>query len=350
MKITFDNNNTINNVDRGMTTTYRSTHTEKMSQMGAYTLDISGTVMDNNAYKGHGKTTEDVMQIAGQTDIAMQRDYITVMSNSMSTDDFKKMTQDGYHVGDMEAEEVVTILDNIKAELAKSGVQIEGYTDQIDMEALENIVGSEAFARELYMQFAKQDIPVTEENARNAKEAYDKAKELQEMTEGSMKYMVENHMKPTIDNLYRADYSSTADGDRQGRGYYADASGYYAKKAEEFNWQQLLPQMEKIIEEAGLDVEEDTLNDAKWLIEKGLPLTPEALVDLHRLENLKLPQDEKQILSAVAASIADGKSAGEANLSDSRSNLEKAADYVERFARIKDETVDKAAAEERTLT
>lgn len=350
MKITFDNNNTVNNVDRGMTTTYRSTHTEKMSRMGAYTLDISGTVMDNNAYKGQGKTAEDVMQIAVQTDIAVQRDYITVMSNSMSTDDFKKMTQDGYHVGDMEAEEVVTILDNIKAELAKSGIQIEGYTDQIDMEALENIVGSEVFARELCMQFAKQDIPVTEENARNAKEAYDKAKELQDMTEGSMKYMVENHMKPTIDNLYRADYSSTADGNRQGRGYYADASGYYAKKAEEFNWQQLLPQMEKIIEEAGLEVEEDTLNDAKWLIEKGLPLTPEALIDLHRLENLKLPQDEKQILSAVASAIADGKSAGEANLSDSRSNLEKAADYVERFAHIADETVDKAVAEEKVLT
>lgn len=350
MRITFDSNNTVNNVDRELTTTYRSTHTEKMSQMGAYTLDISGTVMDNKAYKGQGKTAEDVMQVAGQTDIAVQRDYITVMSNTMSTDDFKKMTQDGYHAGDMEAEEVVTILDTIKAELAKSGVQIDGYTDQIDMETLENIVGSEAFARELCMQFAKQDVPVTEDNARSAKEAYDKARELQEMTEGSMKYMVENHMEPTIDNLYLADYSSTADGNMQGRGYYADDSGYYAKKAEEFNWQHLLPQMEKIIEEAGLDVEEDTLNDAKWLIEKGIPLTSEALMDLHRLENLKLPQDEKQILSAVAAAIADGKNAGEADLADSRSNLEKAAEYVERFARITEKTADKADAEEKILT
>lgn len=350
MKITFDNNNTINNVERGMTTTYRSTHTEEVSQMSAYTLDISGTVMDNNAYKGQGKTAEDVMQTAEQADIAMQRDYITVMSNTMSTDDFKKLEEDGYHAGDMEAKEVVTILDTIKVELAKSGVQIDGYTDQIDMEELESIVGSEAFARELCMQFAKQDIPVTEENAKNAKEAYDKAKELQDMTEGSMKYMVENHMKPTIDNLYLADHSSTADGNRQGRGYYADTSGYYAKKAEEFNWQQLLPQMEKIIEEAGLDVEEDTLNDAKWIIEKGLPLTPEALADLHNLKTVELPQADKEILSAIASAIADGKSAGEANLADGRSNLEKAADYVERFSNITDETVDKAAAEEKPMT
>ncbi len=350
MKITFDNNNTVNNVDRGMTTTYRSTHAEKTNRMGAYTLDISGMVMDNNAYKGQGKTAEHVMQIAGQSEIAVQREFITVMSNVMSTDDYKKMTKEGYQAGDMSAGEVVTILDNIKAELAKSGIQIEGYTDKIDMEALESIVGSKVFARALCTQFAKQDIPVTEENARNAKQAYDKAKELKDMTEGCMKYMVENHMQPTIDNLYRADYSSTADGNRQGRGYYADTSGYYAKKAEELNWQQLLPQMEKIIEEAGLKVEEDTLNDAKWLIEKGLPLTPEALADLYRLKTLELPQDEEQILSAVAAAIADGKSAGEANLADGRSNLEKAVDYMERFARITDETVDKAAAEEKPLT
>lgn len=350
MKITFDNNNTVNNVDRGMTTTYRGAHTQKAGQVGAYALDISGTVMDNKAYKGQGKTAEDVMQAAGQTDIAVQRDYITVMSNSMSTEDFKQMTKDGYCIGDMETEEVVTILDHIKAELAKSGVQIEGYTDEIDMETLENIVGSEAFAKELCRQFARQDIPVTQENAKDVKEAYDKAEELKDMTEGSMKYMVENHMEPTIDNLYRADYSSTADGNRQGRGYYADASGYYAKKAEEFNWQQLLPQMEKIIEEAGLEVNEETLENAKWLIEKGIPLTSEAVADLNRLDALKLPPDEEKILSAIAAAIADGKSAGTANLADGRSNLEKAAQYVERFAQIKDETADRAASQGKVLT
>ena len=49
MKITFDNNNTNQNVDKVMTTTYRDTQTEKTNQTGGYALDISGTVMDNNA-------------------------------------------------------------------------------------------------------------------------------------------------------------------------------------------------------------------------------------------------------------------------------------------------------------
>ena len=306
--------------------------------------------MDNTAYKGQGKTAEEVMQDAGQTDVAVQRDYMTVMSNTMSEEDYSRMMEDGCQVGDLDIEEVVTIVDKIKAELIKGGTQVVGYTDQIDADTLREITGSEAFARELSRQFEKHDIPLTEENVRNAKKAYDKATELRELTDGAAKYMVENQMEPTIDNLYRAGYSSTADGSRQGRGYYADSAGYYARKAEDFNWQQLRPQMEQVLEEAGLEVNDKTMEDARWLIEKGIPLTPESVAAFYRLDTLTLPQDEKQILSAVASAIADGRGAGAANLADGRSNLEKAAEYIERFDKIPDEAVDQTVAAGKEVT
>lgn len=351
MKITFDNTTTNQNVDRAAaTTTYRDTHAERTNKTGAFALDISGTVMDNTAYKGHGKTTEDVMQEAGQIDVATQRDYMTVMSNTMSEEDFNRMAQDGYQIGDMDVEEVVTIVDRIKAELMKSGTQVVGYTDQIDAETLKEITGSEVFARQLQEQFAKHDIPLTKENAKDAKEAYEKASKLQDITEGAAKYMVENHMEPTIDNLYLAGYSSTADGDRQGRGYYADSVGYYAKKAEVYDWSKLRPQMERVVQEAGLEVNEETMEDARWLVEKGIPLTPEAMSDLYNLDTLSIPMEDEQIISAIASAIADGRRAGEANLSDSRSSMEKAAEYVERFAQITGEAVDQTVAEGKDLT
>ena len=350
MKITFDNNNANQSVDRVMTTTYRDTRTDKAERTGGYALDISGTVMDNTAYKGHGKTAEEVMLDAGQIDVAVQSDYMTVMSNSMSAEDFDRMRKEGWQPGDMKIEEAVTIVDTIKAELLKGGTQIDGYTDEIDEQTLEKITGSKAFAKELSEQFKKHDIPVTEENVREAKKAYDKAAELDDLTEGAVKYMVENQMAPTIDNLYLADYSSTDNSDRQGKGYYSDGvRGYYSKKAEEYNWQQLQPQMEKVLKEAGLDVNEETLEEAKWLIEKGVPLTTEAVENLHTLNTLSLPQDEKQLLSSIASAIADGKSAGKANLADDRSNMEKAAEYVEKFAQITDEAVDKTVAEGKEL-
>ena len=350
MKITFDNNNTNQNVDKVTTTTYRDTRTEKTGKTGAYALDISGTVMDNTAYKGQGKTAEDVMQEAGQIDIATQRDYMTVMSNTMSEEDFSRMVEDGYQVGDMDIEEVVTIVDKIKAELIKGGTQVAGYTDQIDAGTLREITGSEAFAQELSRQFAEHDIPLTEENVRDVMKAYAKASTLEEVTEGAAKYMVENHMEPTIDNLYRAGYSASGDGSRQGRGYYTDGAGYYARKAEEYDWNSLRPQIEKVITQAGLEVNEETLADARWLVEKGVPLTAEAVSELYMLNQLAFPQDGRQVLAAIVSAVADGKEAGAANLTDGRSSMEKAAGYVERFARITDAAVDQVAAEGQELT
>ena len=348
MKITFDHNTTNQHVDRA-TTAYRNTQTHRTERTGNYALDISGTVMDNNAYSGHGKTTEEVMQDAGLIDVATQRDYMTVMSNTMSEEDFGRLQKDGYHPGDMDVEEVVTIVDKIKAELLKGGTQVVGYTDDLDAETLKQITGDEGFARELYKQFKAHDIPFTQENVANAKLAYDRAMELQTPEDGTVKYMVENCMEPTVDELYLAGYSSTSDS-RQSHGYYAvDSGGYYAKKAEEYNWDQLQPQMAKVLEEAGLEVTDENLEEAKWLVKSGIPLTAESLSRLHEIHQVEMPQDMEKILAAVAAAIADGKGAGNANLADGRSNLEKAADYMEAFEQISDEAVDRTAAEGKEL-
>ena len=110
MKITFDHSHIDQNVDRAATA-YRNTQTPRTEGTGNYALDISGKVMDNNAYGGHGKTAEEVMQDAGLIDLATQRDYMTVMSNTMSDEDFQRLKEEGYHPGDMDIEEVVTIVD-----------------------------------------------------------------------------------------------------------------------------------------------------------------------------------------------------------------------------------------------
>lgn len=357
MKITFDHNTAGQNVDRAATS-YRDTQTTGVksggvysTRAGDYALDISGKVTDNNAYGGHGKTAEEVMQDAAAIDVATQTDFMTVMSNTMSGEDFSRLQQEGYHPGDMEIEEVVTIVDEIKAALVKGGTQVTGYTDDLDAETLAQITGSEAFAQELTRQFAAHDIPLTEENARAAKEAFERAGQTGKPDEGTVKYMVENRMEPTIDNLYLAGHSAAADSTRQGHGYYqADNTGYYAKKAEDYNWEQLRPQIERVLEEAGLAVSEENVRNAQWLIGVGVPLTAETMEAFHDIDQSGHPKSREQLLSAVAAAISDGKKAGDANLADGRSTLEKAADYAEAFGKITDEAVDRTVAEDKALT
>lgn len=324
MRITFDNN-THPNTDR-VTTTYSNTRAQESAKAGAFAADISGTVMDNNAYGVQGRTAEEVMQEAQVTDVTTQRNYMAVMSNSMSTEDFAEMLEEGVDPNDMDIETVVTIVDRIKAELVKSGVSVAGYTDDLDSETLTQIVGSESFANQLQNAFMQNDIPVIEENVEAVIGALNEASQLTQPSDGELKYLVNNGMEPTIENLYMAEHSGAIDANRQGKGYYQENFGYYAKKAETVDFEKLLPQVEKIVEEAGLVVDEETIKQAEWMVEKGIPLTIENISCLYENSRIEFPLKKEDVLQAIVGTLAEGKRPMQANLAQPQNKYQKAAE------------------------
>lgn len=328
MRINFENAHP--NTDK-VTTTYSVTHTKDCVKTGAYTADISGTVMDNNAYSVQGRTTEDVMQDAMATDVIAQHNYMAVMSNSMSTEDFSEMLKEGADPNDMDVETVVTIVDRIKAELMKSGMSVIGYTDNIDSETLTQILGSENLARQLTQAFARNDIPVTNENIEMTMKALSETEKLNQPTDGELKYMVNNGMEPTVENIYKSEHAGAVDANRQGKGYYQENLGYYAKKADSLDFEKLRPQVERIITEAGLTVNDDTIEQARWIIEKGIPLNAENIYCLNENSKITFPLKEEEVIEVFAAAIADGKNPLHANLTQTKSKYQKATELSQRI-------------------
>lgn len=350
MYIQFDRIGKNPNIDKA-TTAYSGAVKESAKTDSAVNVDISGTVMDNNAYTGHGKTAEDVMQEAGSQDLTWQRNYMTVMSNSMSDEDFARLQEEGFHPGSTKIETVVTIVDKIKAAMAQSGEKIIGYTDTLDRDILVEITGSEGLAQEIIKQFRACDVPVTKENTEAVMAALEEAAGLSAPEDGAVKYLVENGLEPTVDNLYLAEHCGAADAGRQARGYYnAGAGGYLAKKADAFDWQQLTPQIKKVIEEAGLENEEaQAMEEAKWLLEKGTELTPENLRRLHKIQETPLPLTDEQFIEAAAIALAEGKKAGAAVPGTTETVTQAAARMIEKVNRLTDEAVDLTAAEGKRL-
>ena len=337
------------NADRATTsqsTSFPAGNVEK----GGYAIDISGTVMDNNAYEGHGRTTREIMQDAGQQDIAVWHNYMAVMSNTMSTEDFAKLQEDGFPPESTDVGTAVTIVDHIKAALIKGGVQVAGYTDTVKEETLEKITGNQVLAQEMTRQFARQDIPATEENVKAVADTCKRAEELTELSDGAKKYLIQNQMEPTIDHLYLAQYTARDDGSKQTKGYYTDElPGYYARKAETPDFDKLQPQLEQVINDSGLEITEETLSESKWLVEKGIPLTTDALISLHELNQIKLPPDTEQTICSAVLAIASGKQAWMGNLADDKSIYEKAVAYKELVQNISEEAVDQITEEGKTL-
>lgn len=327
------------NVDR-VTTGYRTAATDVKRSESGYALDISLVVTDNAAYglfedQGvHGRTAEEVMQAAGSMDVSLYRDYMTVMSNSMSDEDFAKLMEDGCNPTDIDIETAVTIVDTIKAQLIKAGVDIVGYTDSIDKDVLVQITGSESMADSLLSAFSKEDVPVTQENVSQAVEAYNRGQELTELPEGAVKYMVTNGMEPEIDNLYLAEHAGAKDAGRQKSGYFREElPGYYGQKAADADMEKLQNQIGKVIEKAGFPITDETMKDGIWLVEKGIPLTEKSFCLMEEIKEVTLPASGDKLLEAIAGALAEGRKAGEGNLADGRSVYRKAVDCFEEYER-----------------
>ncbi|MFT3982655.1 MAG: DUF6240 domain-containing protein [Lachnospiraceae bacterium] len=354
MKVEFGTQGINQNVDKEKIA--YGTHGQKDSariaeQAAGYTLDISGTVMDNAAYgKEELHSVKDLMQDAGQQDVALQRDYMAVMSNSMSTEDFAELQREGYSPGNMEIETQVTILDEIKVTLAESGIVVEGYNDDLSKEELTEIAGSTGRASQIEDTLKKKDLPVTEETVRQINELWKQAENLKPLSDDAVKYMINNELEPTIENLYKAEYSTGNEGCRQARGYYQDGAGYYAKKAETLDWEQLREQAVNIIRGAGLRADEKTMDNARWAIENGIPLTGETITRLEELRSLPLPADDASILNAMVKAVSDGGTPQEASLAQSESIVEKAAVLIEDTENISDEAIKETVTRNEELT
>ncbi len=305
-----------------------------------YALDIDATGFTDNAYAAHERSAKDISAMAQNSDIGTEHDFMILLSNTLSEEDYAKAVKDGYDLKDINSSEAVTIVDKIKSVLLESGQVIAGYNDDLSLEQLKKITGSESFARALQGSFHENDIPLTQENVKEARSAYEQVSGIKELDDAAVGFMVQNDMEPTIENVYCAAHSTNGTAASR-RGFYAqDAAGYYAQKADSSNLQGLDSQIERIIEEAGLNPKDESLKmDSRWLITKGIPLTGENLEKMRNIKSAQIPLTEEFGAKAVAAAIADGKKAVEANLTDPRSNLQKAKDIAAEVQTISDENI-----------
>lgn len=331
------------------TTTYKPQTAAKEVRSSGIQLDISDKVMDNEAY-GHGLTTDDIMQQAANTDVSVQKDFMVVMSNCVSGEDLQKMQEEGFNPANVDVETYVNIVDKIKVTLAQAGVEVAGYNDNVNVDKIEEITGSRVSAQTLVNDLSKMltesDIPVTNENVEELVRAIMEASGITEISDDAMKYMVVNHKAPTIENVYKAQFSSTGNV-QQALGYYSDGvaggGSYYAKKADSIHWENLEKQLASVVSQAGLDTDEKTkseaMENAKWLVQAGIELNVENLTLVSDLKSLKLPIDQQSLEEMCVTAMENGKSPAKALLTGEISIAEQAKELAETVENISDEAV-----------
>jgi len=349
MKITFQG------ADTGQTTHWQAVEAKEptvrmIGGEAGYVLDIASKDADHQIYREQGKTAEEIMQDASRQNVDLTHNYMAVMSNSMSTEDFARLQEDGFEPGSTEVETAVTIVDEIKASLLAAGVSVTGYTDTVDLDTLTEITGDAGLAREMSRAFSKVGAPLTRETAQKAMQALEEAKMLRDPQGDTLTYMAANGKMPVIEDLYLAQYSSPVDSKGQGGGYYQDENGYLSRKADSLQLESLQPQIDKIVEQAGLSEVTGAREAASEMIESGLPLTAEGLAHYMELKKISLPAETETLLSAMATAVLDGREPARADLTGAKSLWQLAEEIWRRTQHLTGEAADLASAENDVLT
>ena len=303
-----------------------------------FSLDITGKVTENAAYgKEELKSAEDIAQAAGMTNVSLQRDYMAVMSNSMSEEDFAELIKDGANPTKIPAGETVTNLDKIKIKMAESGNVIAGYNDDLTEDDIKAVLGNSINASKVIADtLASSDLPATNDNVAGIKETVMMAGNLKPLSDEAAAYMISEELPPTIENLYKAEYSAGAQAHASAGVHFDGAATYAGSEYTRSSWDDLKDQAAEIIKEAGIENTDEALNDAKWIATHEIPLTADTIKAYGQIKDIELPVAPHDLIAAMTVAIEEGKSPSEADITATKSLYVKANEILEHFRNMDD--------------
>ena len=282
--------------------------------------------------------------LSAQKDISNKKNLDIILSHTLSAKDYEEARNEGYDPSEIDVKEIVTIVDQIKASLLKSGVRIEGVTDDLSPDQLKAITGSEAYANELIKSFKENDIPLTDDNINEIAYAVEKASSLRELGDNSKNYIIDNGLVPSVDNIYIAEHASPRNTvSRQSGGFFSQGMGYVAVGSDSDDLSGLSGGIDELIKRAKLEENKETAeSEAKRLVRSGIALTEKNLETAVKLSDMKLPPNVNDVIKAGAVAIAAGKKASQADLTNTESLLEKAMRIDSEVREISEKDVEAA--------
>ena len=349
------------------------------------------TVTYQKPGKNEGETALDQLEEQAQMTPEDRRNQMAVVSNTTAPEDYQKMWEDGYSMEDMDTRTIITVTDKIQAVLAKAGVDMSAYPDQLTKEQLEKICGNKSVAQQIYSACKELDS-------------------VNKLSDESIEYMIRNELPPTFSNFYFAGCSigetyGTSTGSRtyNSNGGYTSAvyaahgaktassaysrsvvgsisgnvagtKGIVVQNAAETQTEaarraqnttstktetqtteppsrksQYLPisdatfnvmkrSMTRILNEAGLEATDENFQSCKWLLDRQLSVTPENILYLQDLKSYSLDQlSEKEVVTSMLQSVSEGKSPFEAIMLKGYSMMDIAEQAVETIAQTQEE-------------
>ena len=256
-------------------------------------MNVDGKAMDRNTYDSLIKETDDVkaqiMQSASDAKIGLK-----ALFNRINESDAVKINEDGFNLDELSEEDCVNIVDRIRIQLAAYSDNYRVFAGDIDVDKIEQVVGSKGFAQDIAGKMADSGVPATDENIEAVGKALKDIPSENSLSDEEKLYIVAGNMEPTLTNIKMAHSACSM-----------SVSYNHSAPITEASWQQLKPQIEKIITKAGLFLDERNINNAKAMLERDIPVTEDNLQKMAEMDEIELTPEN------VAAKVIDAISKGQ---------------------------------------
>ncbi len=249
---------------------------------------ISGgvTAVSGNTYEGLLKEADDVKsQIMASASGAKLS--LKALMMKLSGADAVKLDEDGFNLTDATQDDMVNIVERIKIELAMHSDDYVNYGTAVSKDKIESVTGNAATAAGIESRMRGADVAVNAESVAEVESALEKSSQLKPLSENTKNYMTANGIEPSIAGIYQAQAATASGSGAEGvtTAKSANATSKYAisgntisgNAISDADFEALRPGIEKVIAQAGLEVSDKTLGDARAFIDAQIPVTAEKL-------------------------------------------------------------------------
>lgn len=309
------NFNQQDNAVKGTSINYKENKTTE-SKTGTVENAFAGVVMSaggkpvDNTYESLLKEADDVknqiMNSASGAKLGLK-----ALMMKLSGADAVKIDEDGFNLTDATDDDMVNIVEKIKIELAMHSDDYVSYGTSVSRDKIESVAGNAGAANRIEQKMSGADIAVNDDSIREVSNAVDMAQNLKPLSEDTKAYMVANNIVSTIAGIYQAQSATVS-------GYGMGAATDEAISDEDF--EKLRQGIEKIINDAGLEVNEGNINNARMFIDKQIPVTTDNLSYKAKLDSLDIEEtvnDTDAVLDKIFEYMKLGKRAEDTDITGS---------------------------------
>lgn len=294
---------TIKSAKVGQTRQFEVTDVSKdkivLKEIGAYgeggknrILISASTVSNATAFTDNMQTSakkaKEEEESASQVENAKRE--LNSNADRITSEDVKNMQQEGMLFEKYNLERLSKVIDTIKENRDFFRKNMENQKESIELER-EQIEGvSEGLVREIIARRLRSaDLPDTKGNIDKVCQALDMSLSIPKLNTSAMAYIVENDISLNIEEFYKASYSAAGTGTMQAVDFT--------------DFEELMPQIKSAIDEAGYEVNSEQINNAKWLLDNGLPVNKDTISKTNNINEIMALYTPDKMLDGILDSM-----------------------------------------------